>query len=84
METEPGQQYNVKLRYKNEIYTTTLSGFMIDDLQYKGVHSSVIPTLTAAEKSGVAVGKFKYPLEFMYVEQIQQDNGDQMEVVQVS
>ena len=85
METEPGQQYIVKLRYKNDIFSTTLSGYMIDDLQYKGINSSVIPTLTSSEKTGVAVGNFKYPLEFISVEQIQQeDSTTEMEVVQVS
>ena len=63
METETGKQYQVKLRFNNDIYTTALYGYMIDDLQYKGVKSSVIPSLTAAEKTGIAVGKFKYPLE---------------------
>ena len=81
METEPGKQYQVKLRYHNDIYTTTLSGYMIDDLQYKGVKSSVIPSLTSAEKTGVAVGKFKYPLEFISVEDL--DTEDQQMDVQV-
>ena len=79
METETGKQYHVKLRLHNDIYTTTLYGYMIDDLQYKGVKSSVIPSLTAAEKTGIAVGKFKYPLEFMSVEQMEKEY-EQMEV----
>ena len=79
METKTRKPYQVKLRFNNDIYMTTLYGYMIDDLQYKEVKSSVIPSLTAAEKTGIAVGKFKYRLEFMSVEQMEKED-EQMDV----
>ena len=67
---EPGAKYKVKLRHINKIYTTTLQGWMIDDIQYKGAKSSVIATLKDEDMTGMATGQFRHPVELISVEHI--------------
>ena len=67
---EPGAKYKVKLRHINKIYTTTLLGYMVDDIHYKGEKSSVIANLKEADLTGVATGQFRDPVELIYVEHI--------------
>ena len=65
---EPTQKYTVKLRHKNEIYTTQMFGYMLDDIYLKGERSSVISNLKKDEITAVATGVFRDAIEVMYVE----------------
>ena len=67
---EPGAKYKVKLRHFNKIYTTTLLGYMVDDIQNRGERSSVIANLKETDQTGVATGQFRDPVEMMYVEHV--------------
>ena len=67
---EPGAKYKVKLRHINKIYTTTLLGYMVDDIHYKEEKFSVIATLKEADLTGVATGQLRDPVELIYIEHI--------------
>ena len=82
MEAEPGQLYKVRLRVENKIYTTTLMGHLVDDLQVRGIRSSVLHQLKDTEITGCVVGTFRDPIETMYIEPI--DNHQEMEIEEVS
>ena len=80
MDTEPGQLYKIKLRLHNNIYTTKLQGFQIDDLNNRGERSSVVQLLSQEEWTGCATGTFLYPMEILYVEAISQQESMEVEV----
>ena len=80
METNPGQFYNIKLRLHNNIYTTKLQGFQIDDLNNRGERSSVVQLLQKDHITGCATGSFTYPMEILYVEPIVQQEVMKVEV----
>ena len=82
MEATPGQLYKVRLRVENKIYTTTLLGHLVDDLQVRGIWSSVLHQLKDSEVTGCVVGTFHDPIETMYIEPV--DNTQDMEIDQVS
>ena len=67
---EASDKYKVKLRHKNNIFTTVMFGYMIDDIHLKGENSSVITNLKKSDLTGVATGSFQNPVEIMYVEGI--------------
>ena len=80
MDTEPGQYYTVKLSLNNNIYTTKLQGFQIDDLNNRGERSSVVQLLSEENRTGCATGSFPYPMEILYVEAIAQQEAIEVEV----
>ena len=80
MDTEPGQYYTVKLRLSNNIYTTKLQGFQIDNLNNRGERSSVVQLLSEENWTGCATGSFLYPMEILYVEAIAQQEAMEVEV----
>ena len=84
MDTEPGQFYKIKLRLHNNIYTTKLQGFQIDDLNNRGERSSVVQLLSQEERTGCATGTFPYPTEILYVEAISQQESMEVEVSNIN
>ena len=84
METQTGQFYKIKLRLHNNIYTTKLQGFQIDDLNNRGERSSVVQLLSQEEQTGCASGSFPYPMEILYVEAISQQESMEVEVSTVN
>ena len=67
---EASDKYKVKLRHNNNIYTTIMFGYMIDDIHLKGEKSSVITSLNKTDLTGVATGTFLNSVEIIYVESI--------------
>ena len=84
MDTEPGQFYKIKLRLHNNICTTKLQGFQIDDLNNRGERSSVVQLLSQEEQTGCATGTFPYPMEILYVEAISQQESMEVEVSNIN
>ena len=80
MDTESGQFYKIKLRLNNNIYTTKLQGFQIDDLNNRSERSSVVQLLNEENRTGCATGSFPYPMEILYVEAIAQQEAMEVEV----
>ena len=76
---EASDKYKVKLRHLNNIFTTVMFGYMVDDIQLKGAKSSVITNLKQSDLTGVATGTFSTPVEIMYVEPML-ENEESMEV----
>ena len=76
---EPTEKYRVKLRHKNNIFTTVMFGYMLDDIHLKGEKSSVITNLNQKEITGVATGVFRDAVEVMYVESMLEPQ-EQMDV----
>ena len=83
MQATPGQLYKVRVRVENKIYTTTLLGHLVDDLQVRGIQSSVLHQLKDTEVTGCVTGAFRDPVETLYVEPVDKLPED-MEVKQVS
>ena len=82
MQAEPGQLYKVRLRVENKIYTTTLLGHLVDDLQVRGIRSSVLHQLKDSEVTSCVVGAFRDPIETLYIEPV--DKVQEMEIEEVS
>ena len=82
MESNPGQLYKVRLRVENKIYTTTLLGHLVDDIQVRGIRSSVLHQLKDNEVTGCVVGSFRDPIETLYIEPVEKSQA--MDVDQVS
>ena len=70
------------MRVENKIYTTTLLGHLVDDLQVRGIRSSVLHQLKDSEVTRCVVGAFRDPVETLYIEPI--DKPQDMEVEEVS
>ena len=80
MKTNPGQFYKIKLRLHNNIYSTKLQGFKIDDLNNRWERSSVVQLLQKDDITGCATGSFPYAMEILYVEPIVQQELMEVEV----
>ena len=78
----------VKLRVNNMIHEITIPRYLIEDINNRGIRSSVITSLDPRQSTGTVIGNFLHPVEILMSEPLNKQPAEQSQAqameVQVS
>ena len=73
----------IKVRVHNKMYDMTIPKYQFEDVNVRGLGSSVIQALTPEDASSTVLGNYKYPVEIISAEPLGVQNNATNDEVQV-
>ena len=73
------QMMHVKVRVNNMIHDITIPHYLIEDINTRGIRSSVITSLDPQTATSTVIGNFMHPVDIMLTEPVNNAVADQEE-----